>query len=95
MEGGLKGNNLRLPTQWIPFPSGLGNDFFHYSSSSFVHRFVIQVYVEGHEVPPNAVLGGVDRKGPWYIARSFYEVRYLPILHNDLNLTLIFVGFNG
>ena len=39
-----------------------------------VHGFVIQVYVEGHAVPPNAIIGGVDRKGPWYIARSFYEV---------------------
>ncbi|KAI9459226.1 hypothetical protein BJY52DRAFT_1186572 [Lactarius psammicola] len=34
---------------------------------------VAWVYVEGHEIPPNAVIGGVDRKGPWYIARAFYE----------------------
>ncbi|KAH9171811.1 hypothetical protein EDB89DRAFT_2175105 [Lactarius sanguifluus] len=34
---------------------------------------VAWVFVEGHEIPPNAVIGGVDRKGPWYIARAFYE----------------------
>ncbi|KAF8273662.1 hypothetical protein EI94DRAFT_1715529 [Lactarius quietus] len=34
---------------------------------------VAWVYVEGHDLPPNAVIGGVDRKGQWYIARSFYE----------------------
>lgn len=34
---------------------------------------VAWVFVEGHEVPPNAVIGGVDRKGPWFIARAFYE----------------------
>ncbi|KAF8273660.1 hypothetical protein EI94DRAFT_1696604 [Lactarius quietus] len=34
---------------------------------------VAWVYVEGHEIPPNAIIGGVDRKGPWHIARSFYE----------------------
>ncbi|KAI0267504.1 hypothetical protein BC834DRAFT_81197 [Gloeopeniophorella convolvens] len=31
------------------------------------------VYVEGHNIPPGAVIGGVDRKGPWHIARAFYE----------------------
>jgi hypothetical protein len=34
---------------------------------------VAWVYVEGHEIPSNAIIGGVDRKGPWYIARTFYE----------------------
>jgi hypothetical protein len=34
---------------------------------------VAWVYVEGLEIPPNAIIGGVDRKGPWHIARSFYE----------------------
>jgi len=34
---------------------------------------VAWVYVEGHEIPPNAIIGGVDRNGPWHIARSFYE----------------------
>ncbi|KAI0292864.1 hypothetical protein BC826DRAFT_402822 [Russula brevipes] len=31
------------------------------------------VYVEGLDIPPNAIIGGVDRNGPWYIARTFYE----------------------
>ncbi|KAI9513382.1 hypothetical protein F5148DRAFT_1301986 [Russula earlei] len=34
---------------------------------------VAWVYVEGHDIPPNAIIGGVDRKGPWHIARAFYE----------------------
>ncbi|KAH9968167.1 hypothetical protein BC827DRAFT_1263887 [Russula dissimulans] len=34
---------------------------------------VAWVFVEGHAIPPNAIIGGVDRKGPWYIARTFYE----------------------
>jgi hypothetical protein len=34
---------------------------------------VAWVYVEGHDIPPNAIVGGVDRRGPWHIARSFYE----------------------
>ncbi|KAI0268989.1 hypothetical protein BGY98DRAFT_1084084, partial [Russula aff. rugulosa BPL654] len=34
---------------------------------------VAWVYVEGHAIPPNAIVGGVDRKGPWYIVRVFYE----------------------
>ena len=60
-----------------------------------VHRSIIQVYVEGNEIPPNAVIGGVDRKGPWYIARSFYEVRYLLFLLHYLNLILVFAGLHG
>jgi hypothetical protein len=34
---------------------------------------VAWVYVEGHALPPNAIVGGVDRRGPWHIARVFYE----------------------
>jgi hypothetical protein len=34
---------------------------------------VAWVYVEGHTIPQNAIIGGVDRKGPWHIARVFYE----------------------
>jgi len=34
---------------------------------------VTWVYVEGHAIPPFAIVGGVDRKGPWNIARSFFE----------------------
>ncbi|KAI0251868.1 hypothetical protein BJV78DRAFT_1282104 [Lactifluus subvellereus] len=34
---------------------------------------VAWVYVEGHAIPPNAIIGGVDRRGPWHIARAFYE----------------------
>jgi hypothetical protein len=34
---------------------------------------VAWVYVEGHAIPPNAIVGGVDRRGPWNIARVFYE----------------------
>jgi len=34
---------------------------------------VAWVYVEGHAIPLNAIVGGVDRRGPWHIARSFYE----------------------
>ena len=37
---------------------------------------MIKVYVEGHSIPQNAIIGGVDRKGPWHIARVFYEVRF-------------------
>ncbi|KAH9973983.1 hypothetical protein BGW80DRAFT_1304607 [Lactifluus volemus] len=34
---------------------------------------VAWVYVEGHAIPPNAIIGGIDRRGTWYIARAFYE----------------------
>jgi hypothetical protein len=34
---------------------------------------VAWVYIEGHAIPRNAIVGGVDRKGPWHIARVFYE----------------------
>ncbi|KAH9977018.1 hypothetical protein BGW80DRAFT_1286789 [Lactifluus volemus] len=36
---------------------------------------VAWVYVEGHAIPPNAIIGGIDRRGTWYIARAFYEYR--------------------
>jgi len=37
------------------------------------HSPLAWVYVEGHSIPQNAIIGGVDRKGPWHIARAFYE----------------------
>ena len=46
------------------------------SSSLLRDSPIAQVYVEGHAIPPNAIIGGVDRRGPWHIARSFYEVRF-------------------
>ncbi len=54
-----------------------------------------QVYVEGHAIPPNAIVGGVDRKGPWNIARVFYEVIFRHFLCCDHKLTLAFLGFIG
>jgi hypothetical protein len=54
----------------------------------------MQVYVEGLDIPPNAIIGGVDRNGPWYIARTFYEVRFLHYPHCDLNLTSAFPGLS-
>ncbi|KAI0049494.1 hypothetical protein FA95DRAFT_1604311 [Auriscalpium vulgare] len=36
---------------------------------------VAWVFAEGHNIPQNAIVGGVDRKtsSPWYIVRAFYE----------------------
>jgi len=56
---------------------------------------ITQVYVEGHAIPPNAIIGGVDRRGPWHIARAFYEVRLPHFLHRDPSLTSGFVGCDG
>lgn len=32
-----------------------------------------QVYVEGHNIPPNAVVAGDERGKPLYVARTFFE----------------------
>lgn len=32
-----------------------------------------QLYVEGHNIPPNAVVAGDERGKPLYVARTFFE----------------------
>lgn len=53
--------------------------------------------MEGHAIPPNAIIGGVDRRGPWHIARAFYEVRFICFLQCDTSksLTRDSLGFDG
>ena len=74
------------PIAWVLY----SNHFFLLCDSR-----IMQVYIEGHAIPPNAVIGGVDRRGPWHIARAFYEVRLPRFFHRDPSLTSGFVGFDG
>jgi hypothetical protein len=56
---------------------------------------IAQVFVEGHAIPPNAIIDGVDRRGPWHIARSFYEVRFPRFFHRYPSSTSSIIGFDG
>jgi hypothetical protein len=65
-------HGLKLPKTLLQWKADAKAKTVDYQRNGFPSP-VAWVYVEGHEIPPNAVLGGVDRTGPWYIARSFYE----------------------
>ncbi|KAI0057835.1 hypothetical protein BV25DRAFT_1345551 [Artomyces pyxidatus] len=66
------GLGLTLPKTFLQWKAQAKEATAQYKEIGFPSP-VAWVYVEGHEVPPNAVIGGIDRKGPWYIARTFYE----------------------
>lgn len=51
----------------------------------------MKVLVKGKDIPANAIVAGEERRQPLYIARTFYEVSFLPIIRL-LCLTFILQG---
>ncbi|KAI0305096.1 hypothetical protein B0F90DRAFT_1666597 [Multifurca ochricompacta] len=63
---------LRTPKTFLQWKADAQTTTASYQRNGFPSP-IAWVFVEGHDIPPNAIIGGVDRKGPWHIARAFYE----------------------
>ncbi|TFY76983.1 hypothetical protein EWM64_g7031 [Hericium alpestre] len=72
--GITKPATYRTIAQWVTYSKESTAEFRRIGSSSpFVWLFV-----EGHDIPANAMVAGDDRGRPLYIARAFYEGSLLP-----------------